>query len=164
MALIGPEIVGLARVSVTQGLTALENVGTYQFVNGFDAVSVKGSRAGAPTVFVDNPGVVLLFLSEPVAPGSLLTQGGFKVRADVVAVSTPSSPTPVFPNVSLRWFYGNYDLSGFSSLYANVDPEKVIVIEAFAPGTTDLFAGDFVFDIVAIRDPMTEFVTKKFVG
>lgn len=160
MALITPEVIGLARVSITYpGRVA---TGSYDYSNGFDAVSVKGAQPGAAVIAAIAPGVFALFLSEPVAPGVMTTQGGLKATVDPVAVSTASSPTPTVAVVTLRWYYGAYGLTG---LYAGVDPEKVIVIEATDPANGgDPFTLPFNFDISVVRDPMTEFVTKQFVG
>lgn len=160
MALISSEVIGLARVSVVEERTG--QIATYDFSNGFDAVSVKGAQPGAAVIAVVSTGVFVLFLSEPVAPGVKGTQGGLKATIDPVGVSTASAPTPTVPPVTLRWYYGAYGLGG---LYQGVDPEKAIVIEATDPTNEGApFDGSFTFDISVIRDPMTEFVAKQFVG
>lgn len=160
MALIGSEVIGLARVSIEYPIPRSPAVGTYDFSNGFDAVSVKGAQPGASVIAVISPGVFALFLSEPVAPGVMATQGGLKATVDAVAVSTASSPTPTVPPVTLRWYYGAYGLGG---LYQGVDPEKTIVVVA-SNSVGDPFELAFKFDISVVRDPMTEFVAKQFVG
>ena len=162
MALIAAEVIGLARVSIAYPGPRSPAVGTYDFSNGFDAVSVKGAQPGAAVVANVGPGIFALFLSEPVAPGVMATQGGLKATIDAVAVSTASAPAPTVPPVTLRWYYGAYNLGG---LYQNVDPEKVIVIEATDPlNEGNPFEEPFTFDISVVRDPMTEFVAKQFVG
>lgn len=162
MALIQPEVVGLARVNVVQSRSV--SAASYEFVNGFDSQNVKGASPGAPVIYSPSDGIFVLFLSEPVAPGSMATQGGIKARVDLVAVSSPTTPvpTPVSPPFKARWFYGVYALVG-NPLYSNVDPEKAIAVEILS-AEGDLFQNDAVFDIVVFRDPMTEFVAKKFVG
>ena len=165
MALIASEVIGLARVSVTVPVIRAPGPppsAAYDYSNGFDAVTVKGAQPGAPVILLPATGVAVLFLSEPVAPGTKGTQGGLKATVDPVAVSTASSPTPALAPVTLRWYYGAYALS-LTGLYQGVDPEKAIVIEA-TDSNGDPFAQSFQFDISVVRDPMTEFAAKQFVG
>lgn len=158
MALINPEILALARVKVSP-----PSVLAYEFSNGFETTSIKGAKPGTPVLISPAPGIVIMFLSEPVAPGSLGAQGGVKARADVVAVSTPSAATPIIPDVDLRWFYGTYAFASNPAL-VGVDPEKMIVVEAFDTIDKQPWPGTFTFDIVVFRDPMTEYTVKKSVG
>lgn len=163
MALIGSEVIGLARFRSTYsrvtGVTA-----SYEFSNGFDAVSVKGASPGAPVIYAPNPGTFVLFLSDPVAAGSMEVQGGVKAVVDAVGVSTPASPTPSLANLpaKVRWFYGTFNIAG-SPQYSGVDPERTIVIE-LRDANDNPFEDNALIDIVVLRDPMTEYTAKRSVG
>lgn len=156
MALINPEIVGLARV-VTAGTSA-----SYQFVNGFEAGTPTGALPGAAAISADGAtGTYILFLDEPVDPGTPVTvspavaanQGGIKASIDLVKVSTPTTTSPTLqPTVELRWYYGAY---GLAAPYAGVNPEKAIVVKAYAAGTTDAYTNPVTFDVVVFKNPTT---------
>lgn len=99
MALINPELIALARIKI-EDIDARYPICTYDFANGFDVVEVKGALPGAPSILVDDDGIVI-FLSEPNQPGSpsslpssLPSQGGIKAVFSIVGISTPSDPLP----------------------------------------------------------------------
>ena len=159
MALINPEIVGLARIKITidySGPTPTIS-STYVFSNGFDAVSVEGAKDGASPIFVDlrgsNPGFVI-FLTDAVQPGSTMNESGIKATFNVVQISTPLDP---FPMVGLspytgapRCQYGDYSLAG--TLYANVDPQKALRFDFDGPfvDITEIFV-----DVAVFHNPVT---------
>lgn len=159
MALINPEIVGLARVvstTTTSGLTA-----SYQFVNGFEAGTPTGALSGAAAIDASTAGTYVLFLDEPVDPGTPVStspnapanQGGIKASIDLVQVSTPTDSTPSLqPGVELRWYYGAY---GLAAPYAGVNPEKAIVVKAYVAGSTAAYTDPVVFDVVVFKNPTT---------
>ena len=155
MALINPEIVGLARV-VTAASTA-----SYEFVNGFEAGTPTGAQPGAAAIDTSTPGVYILFLDEPVDPGTPVTtspaaaanQGGIKASIDLVQVSTPTTTAPTLQSdVELRWYYGQYSLP---APYAGVNPEKAIVVKAYNAGATTPFTEPVTFDVVVFKNPTT---------
>lgn len=158
MAFINPEFLAMARVQVGQ-LDA-----SYLFSNGFDSTEVKGASMGAPVIARASASAVVLFLTEPTAPGTInganSSEGGIKARVDIVGVSAPLSPVPVVsPLIEARWFYGDYAPSAIIPLgdYANVDPQKMIVVDFFQYGSLDNNAGPKVFDIAVFRNPMTRY-------
>ena len=156
MALINPEIVGLARV-VTAASTA-----SYQFVNGFEAGTPTGAQPGAAAISVNAAtGTYILFLDEPVDPGTPVTtspaaaanQGGIKASIDLVQVSTPTTTAPTLQSdVELRWYYGQYSLP---APYAGVNPEKAIVVKAYIAGGSTAYTDPVTFDVVVFKNPTT---------
>lgn len=164
MALINPEIVGLARVTVAS--TGGAATGTYDFGNGFEMGTPTGALAGAIPVYSSQPGSYVVFLDEAVDPGKPVTtspaspanQGGLKAVVDLVQVATPSNTSTIqtltgaAALVEARWYYGDYNLP---ATYAGVDPEKAIHVGLFIAGSSALYTGDAKFDIVVFRNPNT---------
>lgn len=162
MALINPEIVGLARVNVTVPVAPAVATASYEFVNGFEAGTPTGALPGAAAISVDaTTGTYILFLDEPVDPGTPVVvspptaanQGGIKASIDLVQVSTPTTTAPTLqPTVELRWYYGAY---GLAAPYVGVNPEKAIVVKAFNAGDDTAFTGAIKFDVVVFKNPTT---------
>jgi len=165
MALINPEIVGLARVTVAADAVAA--TASYDFVNGFEAVSPTGALPGAAPVYVPTAGEYVLFLDEAVDPGKPVTtspnlpanQGGIKAVVDVVAVATAANTSTIgatiaaAAQVEARWYYGDYALP--SPTYSGVNPEKALHVNLYVAGTTDPYTGSAQFDVVVFRNPTT---------
>lgn len=161
MALINPEILGLARVTASS--TAL---GSYDFSNGFETGTPTGATPGAAPIYSPSAGTYVLFLDEPVDPGSPVTtspaapanQGGIKAVVDVVAVATAANTSTIgatllaAAGIEARWYYGDYALP---APYAGVNPEKALHIELFVAGSTAAYTSAAQFDIVVFRNPTT---------
>lgn len=161
MALINPEIVALARVSASTAA-----VGTYEFVNGLEAGTPTGALAGAAPIYSPTAGTYVLFLDEPVDPGSPVTtspaapanQGGIKAVIDVVAVATAANTSAIAGEIAAaaqieaRWYYGDYLLP---APYAGVNPEKALHVNLYVAGATTPYTGAAKFDVVVFRNPTT---------
>lgn len=158
MALINPELIALARIKI-EDIDARYPICTYDFANGFDVVEVKGALPGAPSILVDDDGIVI-FLSEPNQPGSpsslpssLPSQGGIKAVFSIVGISTPSDPLPISSSLifsgNVLFQYGDYSLG--ATPYANVDPMKALRF-APSPGRPGLVR---YVDVSVFRNPMT---------
>lgn len=174
MAVINPQLIALARVQLQLEFVGEDEVlnASYVFSNGFDAVRVTGAKEWAPPIFVDNRvargRTLVLFLSEPVQPGtaSSPSEGGVKAIFEVVSVSTPINPLPVSTSInlagSLAWQYGDYSLAGNgaplvlpSTPYAKVDPMKAL---RFAAPKLGRLPGESVFvDVSVFQNPMTNY-------
>jgi hypothetical protein len=164
MALINPEILSLARVTVatTGGLST----GTYDFNNGLEGGTPTGAVAGSLPIYSSAPGSYVLFLDEAVDPGKPVTtspaapanQGGIKAVVDVVAVATASNTSTIGATITAaaqieaRWYYGDYSLP---TAYVGVNPEKALHVNLYVAGSTALYSGNAQFDIVVFRNPMT---------
>lgn len=164
MALINPEIVGLARVSIeTDGGTGLAT-GSYEFVNGFEAGTPTGALPGSPAILQKGgagSGTYVLYLDEAVDPGKPVTtgpsspanQGGIKAALDLVQVSTPTNSVPTLqPEYELRWYYGDYDPS---ASYSGVNPEKAIVVAVYDSAGDLASTASVTFDVVVFKNPTT---------
>ena len=180
MALINPQIVGMARVTVTPVIDVDSGLAVgvtpkFDFVNGFETATPTGAVPGASFyVSGQTPGSALgageltLFLDTPVDPGSntynplanppvLPNQGGVKAVIDLVGVSTVAEPTPVLqPDVEARWYYSDYNLLTTPN-YQNVDPEKALTIKLYEAGTTTAYTGTATFDIIVFTNPLTTY-------
>jgi hypothetical protein len=158
MAFVNPEILALGRVSFVFTDGTITDA-TYEFSNGFDAVEVPGALPGASPIFVDtrylNPNPIVLFLSEPAQPGNAApgtSQAGIKATFDIVTVSTPTDPLPIynFPFNIVNWQYGDYSLAG--TAYEGVNPQKGLRfnIYPFFEGAVSLKV-----DVSVLKNPMT---------
>ena len=165
MALINPEIVGLARVSVAADSLSGLATGSYEFVNGFEAGTPTGAQPGSPAILQKGgagSGTFVLYLDEPVDPGKPVTttpvaspanQGGIKAVLDLVQVSTPTNSVPTLqPEYELRWYYGDYDPS---LQYTNVNPEKAIVVAVYDSTGEIASTASVTFDVVVFKNPTT---------
>lgn len=164
MPLIPPEVAAMARVKLTPDLGAGTLSAAYEFSNGFDAAAVAGATFGAPVIGTTAPNEIVVFLTQPLAPGNMTTlspavyasEGGLKARVDVVQVAQPlSTPTPN-PALEARWYYGNYNLAAVSPAYAAVDPQKAITIQVFTGGAPAL-AEECSVDIIVFRNVMATY-------
>jgi hypothetical protein len=161
MPLIPPEVAAFARVKIVPNLLAGTIAASYEFANGFDSSVVAGATYGAPVIGTVAPNEVVLFLTQPLAPGNPTTvspttyasEGGLKARVDIVQVATKlSTPTPQ-PRLEARWYYGNYALATVTpaGAYANVDPLKAITVDIFTNRAAAL-QEECTFDIVVFRN------------
>lgn len=165
MALINPEIIGLARVTVTASTTAA--TGSYDFSNNFETGAPTGALAGAQPIYVPTPGEYVLFLDDAVDPGKPVTtgpaspanQGGIKASIDVVAVATAANTLSIGGTVAAnalveaRWYYGDYALP--APTYTGVNPEKALHVNLYVAGSTAPYTGSAQFDVVVFRNPLT---------
>lgn len=166
MPLIPPEVAAFARVKVVPNIGAGTLSAAYEFSNGFDAAAVAGASFGAPVIGTVAPNEVVLFLTQPLAPGNVTSvspavyanEGGLKARVDIVEVAKPLVTPSVDPLIEARWYYGNYDLANVVPLtnYSNVDPQKAISVNLFTNRAAVLQA-DVTFDIVVFRNVMTAY-------
>lgn len=159
MALINPEIIGLARLKVTtkSGEGPILDTVTYDFANGFDVVEVSGALPGAPVIYVPSgSSQFVLFLSNPqqpgtaaAAPSTLPNQGGVKATFNIVKVSTPADPIPSGTSASIvDWQYGDYSLA---APYAKVNAQKALRVFLLL----DKSGETFYIDVSVFSNPMT---------
>ena len=167
MALVNPQVIAIARLFIDSGVKSGDRM-SYVFSNGFETGRVPGAAIGSGPIFqrsgVNPSPQYVLFLNDPVDAGSLGTQGGIKVRADVVGVSTLDVPSPNLPgDAEIRIQYSDFNLFGTS--YQNVDPRKAIGLSLYlnTPEGFEPYNGDLTFDIVVTSDPVVTFVGKPSV-
>ena len=169
MPFINPEVIALARVQTRFQIR--QTLGSYVFSNGFDSAEVAGTPYGTPVIASIGVNGLVLFLSEPVSPGQIVTganaeqtsEGGIKARIDVVEVSTHGNPTPSPAPVKALWYYGSTTLASLLPPYASVDPKKAIVVRFFLQDGSD-YSGPCTFDIAVFRNPMTRYKPRVVYG
>lgn len=161
MALINPELIGLARIKIVTGGvdTPVIASATYDYANGFDVSEVAGALPGAPVIRVAANGTDFdIFLSNPQQPGTALaapatlpSHGGVKATFNIVRVSTPTDPSPSGVNANTKivdWQYGDYALV---APYAKVNPQKAIKVFTKV-GKND---ETYYIDVSVFSNPMT---------
>lgn len=167
MAVLDPEVIGLARVDLAYDANSGITTPTFDFVDGFDASKVDGAVSYAPTIYSPSAGVFVLFHDDPVDPGSVPTQGGLKARVDIVAVATATNTGTIAATLAAaaliepRWYYSDYVLP--TNLYPSTSPKKALVISLYRfSNRSELpYVGAVKFDVVVTRDPVTKFVGKQ---
>jgi len=159
MPLIPPEVAAMARVRVVVSRGGQVSA-SYEFANGFDSAAVQGAAYGAPVIGVTPLNEIVLFLTQPLGPGSASTpsEGGLKARVDVVKVATPLVAPSLDPFLEVRWYYGNYALAGVAPApaYKDVDPQKAITIQLSAT-SLEVLQTEALLDIVVFRNVMATY-------